>query len=151
MQGPSSATGTGRVEVLYRGQWGTICGGNSWDRNEATVVCRQLGYLNAVRARRGYYVPDGSGKIWLRNVRCNGNEQNLTSCFHGGWGNHYYCRHSNDVGVICSSRGKFTVKVTYGHIENNCNGRNPFQYLSFRRFWLHICLNSIFSEILARL
>ena len=111
LKGPWSATGTGRVEVFFAGQWGTICSGYYWDRNDATVVCRELGYLNAVRATGGYSVPDGSGQIWLSKVRCKGNEQNLTSCSHGGWGNHS-CRHNDDVGVVCSSTGKFTVKLS---------------------------------------
>ena len=35
----------GRVEICIYGVWGTVCRNNrDWDNNDATVVCRQLGY-----------------------------------------------------------------------------------------------------------
>ena len=112
LQGPLSANGTGRVEIFYNGQWGTICD-DHWDINDAGVVCRQLGYLSAVRALQGSQVPSGTGQIWLDDVTCTGSETSLASCSHGGWGNHN-CGHSEDSGVECSSTGKYRLIHMHG-------------------------------------
>ena len=109
LEGPSSGKGIGRVEVYYSGRWGTVCD-DSWDKRDAVVACRQLGYDNAVRSLRGGQVPNGRGQIWLDDVACTGNEQSLMACRHRGFGSHN-CRHTEDAGVECYRAGKqiFTI------------------------------------------
>ena len=106
LQGPSFFNGTGRVEVLHDRVWGTVCD-DGWEINDARVVCRQLGYRNALRALQGSQVSSGTGQIWLDDVGCTGNERNLESCPHHyrGWGGHD-CSHSEDAGVECTSEGE---------------------------------------------
>ena len=91
---------SGRLEVYYEGQWGTVCD-DLFDSNAATVVCRQLG-LNPVGAiavtRAGF--GQGVDPIWLDNVDCVGSEENIDSCPHNAWGSHN-CAHFEDAGVIC--------------------------------------------------
>ena len=101
LRGPLSANGTGRVEILFGGEWGTVCD-DFWDMYDAQVVCRELGYMYVARVLPGILAPHGTGKIWLDNVHCTGNEKNLSSCSHNGWGNHG-CTHVNDAGVECSN------------------------------------------------
>jgi len=46
-EGSSIGNQTGRVSILQYGIWGRVCP-NSWDDDDANVVCRMKGYLGGV-------------------------------------------------------------------------------------------------------
>ena len=97
-----SSSGRGRVEVEYKGVWGTVCDAN-WDLNAANVVCKGMGWRRAVRPSLGSEFGRTWGPIWMDFVRCRGDESSLEECGHTGWGL-VNCSHGNDAGVVCTSK-----------------------------------------------
>ncbi|EDV27394.1 uncharacterized protein TRIADDRAFT_21558, partial [Trichoplax adhaerens] len=100
----TSFSNRGRIEVFYNNTWGTVCD-DEWDIHDAMVACRQLGFETARRALCCAAYGEGSGTIWLDNVRCNGNETDLFDCQHQDFG-YSDCHHSHDASVICGGRNK---------------------------------------------
>ena len=92
----------GRVEIFYNNEWGTVCD-DIWDLRDATVVCRQLGYPVAIRRVLHAGFGEGTGRIWLDDVACAGNESNLNECAKTAWGV-TNCNHGEDAGVICGGK-----------------------------------------------
>ncbi|KAG5840533.1 hypothetical protein ANANG_G00189800 [Anguilla anguilla] len=62
----------GRVEVFYEGEWGTVCD-DDFSIHGAQVVCRELGYLEAISWSPGSKYGRGEGEggqgAWSR-CRC---------------------------------------------------------------------------------
>ncbi|KAM9770613.1 neurotrypsin isoform 1-T1 [Menidia menidia] len=96
----------GRVEIFYRGQWGTVCD-DGWTDSNTQVVCRQLGYRGGATVLSDG--PDnspvprfgmGSGPILVDDVSCTGKEPSLLLCNRREWLRHD-CTHSEDVNVVC--------------------------------------------------
>ncbi|XP_038614782.1 scavenger receptor cysteine-rich domain-containing group B protein [Tachyglossus aculeatus] len=93
----------GRVEILHRGTWGTVCD-DDWGLAAAAVACRQLGCGRALAAKTNAFFGYGTGLIALDNVNCEGGEPRLDACPSLGWGIHN-CGHHEDAGVVCSENG----------------------------------------------
>jgi len=101
-----SSPHTGRVEIytnntggLDNAQWGTICD-DFWNIQDARVVCRQLGYPDAVAAPLYAHYGQGTGPIWFDNVECVGIEPDIFTCTHIGIGIHN-CGHYEDASAEC--------------------------------------------------
>ena len=134
----------GRVEVCFRGNWGTVCD-DEWDQNDANVACRQLGYSD--RGKNKYLsscrcysftlvgakavesvasMPpraidlygQGTGTIFLDDLECSGNESNLFECIRKS-----NCQHDEDAGLVCQNDGESSCiesSLADGHISCRC-------------------------------
>ncbi|XP_073842048.1 tequila isoform X2 [Musca autumnalis] len=96
----------GRLEIFYRGEWGTVCD-DDFGLKEAQVVCNSLGFYGKAQVAKNIYGP-GSGPIWLDQVSCMGNETTLDKCNHWTWGENN-CQHTEDVGIKCTAGPKPTI------------------------------------------
>ncbi|XP_028280013.1 neurotrypsin isoform X2 [Parambassis ranga] len=99
----------GRVEVYYKGRWGSICD-DQWDETEAEVVCRQLGLGGVAKAWRGAHFGQGLEPILLDGIQCTGNELSLEECPHSNWEQHN-CDHMENAGVSCNPYTEGAVRL----------------------------------------
>jgi len=91
----------GRLEVLYKDQWGTVCS-DHFDNRDARVACRNMG-LTGGKALGNWDEP-GEGRIWLDDMFCKGTEKKLEECSRSYWRRHWgshNCTHRKDVGIKC--------------------------------------------------
>ncbi|XP_075461357.1 uncharacterized protein LOC142497447 isoform X2 [Ascaphus truei] len=98
VNGPSICSG--RVEVFHDNQWGSVCD-DFWDSRNAQVVCTQLHCGIALSGPGNARFGEGSGPIWLDDVKCTGRELLLSECILNQWGISN-CYHREDASAVCS-------------------------------------------------
>uniref|UniRef100_A0A1X7VN53 Deleted in malignant brain tumors 1 protein n=1 Tax=Amphimedon queenslandica TaxID=400682 RepID=A0A1X7VN53_AMPQE len=98
----------GRVEVCFDTTWGTICD-NNWDNNDATVVCRQLGFSDqgAIAGQNSY--TEGLKFFHITNLNCQGTEESV-----------FNCSYSNVQSVSCNQYDDAYVTCTAPSTGDNC-------------------------------
>ena len=99
--------GSGRVEVCRFGCWGTVCD-EGWDRYDANVACRQLGFETdkAIPTWGAYFGEVKADQpIFLSQAECekDRNPSDLINCTNIT-NRINDCLHSQDAGVICQGR-----------------------------------------------
>ncbi|XP_066217173.1 T-cell differentiation antigen CD6 isoform X2 [Saccopteryx leptura] len=119
----------GRVEMLEHGQWGSLCD-DTWDLEDAHVVCRQLKCGWAIQAVPGLHFAPGQGPIHRNQVNCSGSEAYLWDC--PGLPGDHYCGHKEDAGVLCSEHQ--SLRLTGG--IDSCEGQVE---VHFRGVWNTVC------------
>ena len=75
----SIGNNTGFVELYSLGQWVPICG-YFWNILDASVVCRELGYLTAVSATRKIHDNYRYYRGYTYTHSCTGDESTLKQC-----------------------------------------------------------------------
>ncbi|KAL0148690.1 hypothetical protein M9458_056017 [Cirrhinus mrigala] len=122
----SSGPCSGTVEILHRGQWGTVCD-NGWDLADAAVVCRELDCGEPVDALTDAQIGLGSEPIWMSNAMCTRSESTLKKCGSITWGFQSVCQ-SKNAGVMCSG-----VRLVGG---SRCSGRLEILH---NWTWMSVC------------
>ena len=89
------------------GEWGTVCD-DSWNFNDASVACRQLGFTYGATLEILRY-GGGTGRIWLDDLYCGTTQTNLFDCNKGRPTGSHNCNHDEDAGVICKPIRKLYV------------------------------------------
>lgn len=81
---------SGRLEIHSNQSWWSVCE-EDLDRNDAQVVCRELG-CGAPGLLQGGLYGDGEAPVWTSELQCEGNESKVLDC-----------NRSSSAGKTCSS------------------------------------------------
>ncbi|XP_039568250.1 LOW QUALITY PROTEIN: scavenger receptor cysteine-rich type 1 protein M130-like, partial [Passer montanus] len=128
----------GRVEVKLQGHWGSVAD-DSWDMEDAEVVCQQLGCGSASGA---YFALDRFGvrvgPISLVLVDCSGDEATLWDCKIRGWGPYNISIPYRDTAVVCQGFSQLVGG------DGACAGRLEVRQ---GRAWVGVCADQVDMKV----
>lgn len=109
----------GKVEVKYDSEWGRVCNAD-WDDMDASVVCKQLGYVDGRKERNFVSRPQGQGYVRMNEVNCNGDERSILECKHKEYWKPVQLP-CNDATVVCNVTSKYLSIFLF--VWNQSNNR----------------------------
>ena len=119
----------GRVEVCFNNMWGGVCSPRcNFGSSEAAVVCRQLGYIDAVVYSTGHVA---NNPAFIIVEGCDANVNQLLGCYssysiHSTLG-YYTCTGCSDLVVNCTSKPLFLAQRNVHPMFHIVFFKNPFQ------------------------
>ena len=134
-----AAQNEGRIEVNYKGAFGSVCG-DSFGTSEAATLCHQLGFAGVSRVAPCCQFGQTSGEIWLDNVDCGTGEVWLANCTHRGWGVED-CHHGQDVGVVCNGMYICWTVWAAKHIYSMYISKVMYYDCQYCSLGLYVCIN----------
>ena len=94
---------TGRVELYQNGQWGSVCD-ETWDMNDAAVVCTYLQCGRAQKIPNSGFFGRGSTNMLIGEISCTGREHSPDECRQQNIGSST-CNSTSVAGLLCSGKG----------------------------------------------
>lgn len=105
----SSSDAQGLVEMYLDDQWTMVCN-NGWDLEDASIVCKQLGFQSAGSVMP--LSPDGSSDgPFVDAVDCPSSVTSLVSCHYTLLGEDQRCPGDTYAGVECIDPSKIMFKI----------------------------------------
>uniref|UniRef100_A0A1X7UCA1 SRCR domain-containing protein n=1 Tax=Amphimedon queenslandica TaxID=400682 RepID=A0A1X7UCA1_AMPQE len=134
----TSGSTYGAVEVCLDHEWGSICS-DFWDNEDASVVCRQLGYspYGAIGPSATYY-SSHTGSHKIIDINCTGAENHITNCPYNGYSS-YPCSLGRDANVYCTV-GVSASSCATGNVRL-VGGSNVYEGR------VEVCVNNAWSTV----
>lgn len=86
---------------------------------DAGVVCKNMGCGTPLEAKSGAFFGQGTGTVWMEDLKCTGQELTVKQCPSKALGTST-CSHTQDAGVIC--RGTIILYDYYYNTVNILSG-----------------------------
>ena len=117
--GGGNSANEGYIEALgSNGQWGGVCD-DHFDKKDADVVCRMLGYpsaeefFNPATGSHNFGKNPSQSSFVLDDLQCTGSEKSIFDCPNKGGEWEENCSAIEIAGVRCANKTKDIGKLSY--------------------------------------